>query len=357
MVERSFSGESRPTKTSTQHRARRPISSRAFRHAERFPALSQTRRLALAMLARGRMHGLCAAIESDVALTAATLRLANEQDHESVASVADALQALELVALSEALRSVPNVGFFGAAGFGPLMAGPFVLHALDVRDCARRLSGGDGASWGELTAAALLHDIGKVALAGVRPQVVIHELSALEQGLCAERQQLQTDHASVGAELARRWFLPERLTRTIEQHHADAATGSGAIVRLADMVAHFQRGRAIDLVRMRKAAEAAGVPYGRLESIIPGATGPIGLSARTESEPSPLTAREAEILQQLAFGSVYKQIAAGLGMSPSTVRVHLHNVYAKLGVGDRAQAVLVATDRGWLTPYFRTQPF
>jgi DNA-binding NarL/FixJ family response regulator len=30
------------------------------------------------------------------------------------------------------------------------------------------------------------------------------------------------------------------------------------------------------------------------------------------------------------------------------VRTHLHNVYGKLGAMDRAQAVLMATDRGWI---------
>jgi DNA-binding NarL/FixJ family response regulator len=30
------------------------------------------------------------------------------------------------------------------------------------------------------------------------------------------------------------------------------------------------------------------------------------------------------------------------------VRTHLHNTYAKLGAQDRAQAVLISTDRGWI---------
>jgi DNA-binding NarL/FixJ family response regulator len=36
------------------------------------------------------------------------------------------------------------------------------------------------------------------------------------------------------------------------------------------------------------------------------------------------------------------------GVSVSTVRTHLHNVYRKLGVPDRAQAVLRAAEKGWL---------
>ena len=68
-------------------------------------------------------------------------------------------------------------------------------------------------------------------------------------------------------------------------------------------------------------------------------------SART---PCPLSSRELEVLVALADGKVYKQIAAELSLSASTVRSHLHHVYAKLGVVDRAQAVLLASSRGWI---------
>jgi DNA-binding NarL/FixJ family response regulator len=35
-------------------------------------------------------------------------------------------------------------------------------------------------------------------------------------------------------------------------------------------------------------------------------------------------------------------------LSVSTIRTHLHNVYGKIGAVDRAQAVLMARDRGWI---------
>ena len=54
------------------------------------------------------------------------------------------------------------------------------------------------------------------------------------------------------------------------------------------------------------------------------------------------------MLKRLAEGKVYKQIAHELELSTSTVRTHLHNIYGKLGAVDRAQAVLIATERGWL---------
>ena len=65
-------------------------------------------------------------------------------------------------------------------------------------------------------------------------------------------------------------------------------------------------------------------------------------------EPCPLSNRELEVLKRLAKGFVYKQIAHELSLSTSTVRTHLHNIYGKLGAVDRAQAVLHATERGWL---------
>ena len=54
------------------------------------------------------------------------------------------------------------------------------------------------------------------------------------------------------------------------------------------------------------------------------------------------------MLRRLAEGKVYKQIARELGLATSTVRTHLHNTYSKLGAVDRAQAVLIATERGWI---------
>ena len=54
------------------------------------------------------------------------------------------------------------------------------------------------------------------------------------------------------------------------------------------------------------------------------------------------------MLKRLAEGKVYKQIASELSLSTSTVRTHLHNIYGKLGAVDRAQAVLIATERGWI---------
>ena len=59
-----------------------------------------------------------------------------------------------------------------------------------------------------------------------------------------------------------------------------------------------------------------------------------------------LTNREVEILKLLASGMANKQIAYRLKISEKTVRNHVSNTYEKLGINDRAQAVLYAVRKG-----------
>jgi DNA-binding NarL/FixJ family response regulator len=67
----------------------------------------------------------------------------------------------------------------------------------------------------------------------------------------------------------------------------------------------------------------------------------------TPETPFPqLTAREREILELLAAGRSNAQIAAALYLSPKTVRNNVSNVFAKLQVADRAEAIVRARDAG-----------
>jgi DNA-binding NarL/FixJ family response regulator len=59
-----------------------------------------------------------------------------------------------------------------------------------------------------------------------------------------------------------------------------------------------------------------------------------------------LTAREREILDHIAQGLNNDTIARKLFLSPKTVRNHVSNIFAKLQVADRAQAIVRARDAG-----------
>ncbi|GAP06690.1 two component transcriptional regulator, LuxR family [Anaerolinea thermolimosa] len=61
-----------------------------------------------------------------------------------------------------------------------------------------------------------------------------------------------------------------------------------------------------------------------------------------------LTERELEILQMMASGASNKEIARGLSISSHTVKTHVSNIYQKLEVSDRAEAVAKALREGIL---------
>ena len=59
-----------------------------------------------------------------------------------------------------------------------------------------------------------------------------------------------------------------------------------------------------------------------------------------------LTERELEVLRALSTGASTMEIARGLGITTKTLRNHISNTYHKLGIYDRAQAVILAVREG-----------
>ena len=70
------------------------------------------------------------------------------------------------------------------------------------------------------------------------------------------------------------------------------------------------------------------------------------LKQRRAASRSVLTDRESEILSLLAGGASAPDIAAQLHLSTATIKTHLHNLYEKLNVRDRAAAVAEGMRRG-----------
>jgi DNA-binding NarL/FixJ family response regulator len=68
------------------------------------------------------------------------------------------------------------------------------------------------------------------------------------------------------------------------------------------------------------------------------------LSARKTRDT--LTPRESQVLRHIVAGLSNKEIASALRTSEATVKLHISNTLAKLGVSDRTQAAIVAVQRG-----------
>jgi len=74
-----------------------------------------------------------------------------------------------------------------------------------------------------------------------------------------------------------------------------------------------------------------------------------GLAAAALSEgPSPLTAREHDVLSAARENATVADIASVLHLSPGTVRNYLSAAIGKVGARNRAEAIRAAEEKGWL---------
>ncbi|MDQ8045323.1 MAG: HDOD domain-containing protein [Patulibacter sp.] len=328
----------------------------AFEALEAFPALAESRNRLLRVVAEEPLSvgAVVAAVESDVALVISVMRLANQIDGRSRGRVDSVVAAVELLspdAVQALATQTRTFDFFERSVVWEGAPERFRLHGVATQRAAERIAIEVGYEHRDrLMITALLHDIGKLVLMHAYPgyPAQVHAGARTpEERVQKERRELGVDHALVGGVLARRWGLPKHVASIIERHHSPDADEEAAFVRLADMLAHYSSGAGVNPNELLKTARAVGIGPSELRGVLYDLPYPIQSKPR-QVDPCPLSGREVDVLKRLAAGNVYKQIAHELGLSTSTVRTHLHNIYGKLGAVDRAQAVLIATERGWL---------
>ena len=302
--------------TSTRARELR----RAIAKFDAVPAFGPSVERTLSATAFGGVLGageLTSAVETDIGVTIAILRAAHARSPVPAASVASAVRLVRPEEIRDAVARLPTMAFPSQTKFEALLLRER-SHAQAVARAAERIAQMlRPFARDEVVTAALLHDIGKLLLARVRPgftapSAVRHPPAEVVR---QERRELGFDHASLGGLMLQRWGLPSTLVSAVSGHHsAEAATETAALVRLADIVVHHAQGDAIDRHVMLRLAAASDVSVEALRGVIVD-------------------------LPRSSGGA----IAEELELSESTVRTHLHNIYAKLKVADRAQAVLRAT--------------
>jgi putative nucleotidyltransferase with HDIG domain len=329
----------------------------AFEALEAYPVLVESRNRVLRLFEDGEPGSadLISAIESDVALTVTVVRLANRVEGPHQGRVDSAVTGLEVLTprtVHAIATRARTFDFFERTAVWQGIPERFRLHAVATQRAADRLAREIGyEDRDRLMVTSLLHDIGKLVLIHAYPGYpgqVHGEARTPEERLQRERRELGVDHALVGGVLARRWGLPRSIASAIERHHAEDIDGEAALIRLADMLAHYVLGGVVAPAEMLAAARTVGVSPAGLRTVMYELPLPTTGGRPRQVDPCPMSAREVEVLRRLARGMVYKQIAGELNLSTSTVRTHLHNVYGKLGAMDRAQAVLIATERGWI---------
>jgi putative nucleotidyltransferase with HDIG domain len=328
----------------------------ALTRVARLPALRESRErldLLLADPATGSAD-LLGVIEADLALTVAVLRAANAlDDGATITTVPDAIRGLGRERLALVVADLKSIDYFQQIVGWKQPLEHLRLHAVATQRAtslvARMLNRADHDT---LLVGALLHDVGKLVLEQMTPAYPagIHgEADTPDGRVRAERRALGFDHGLAGGLMLRRWVLPEELAAMVEDHHSEHAEGAAAVLRLADMLAHYAHARPVDPPLMLHAAQAAGLTPQQLRALMFDMSKSGGDGPRRATEPSPLTRAQEQVLRGLAEGKVYKEIAHDLGLSASTVRSHCHGIYRKLGVEDRAQAVLQAAARGWIS--------
>ena len=166
-------------------------------------------------------------VSSDQVLSARILKLANSPSYGfyRVSTISNAMillgvNVVKSLALSSSIFEIMEKNSVGLweHSLGAGVAANIISRRLKLPECE------------EISTAALLHDIGKVIIRLNFGDDYRHLLALIDEDevsmLEAERKLLGTDHAEVGAWLAKSWFLPDKLIEPIGCHHDVAAAPS-----------------------------------------------------------------------------------------------------------------------------------
>ena len=351
-----------PLVAAHRHRHPRPAGhgarlTAAFEALERFPALAESRNRVLALVAEDRPSTgeVVAAIESDVALVIAVLRLANQVEgnrHGKVESIVEAVEVLSPEAVQRLAASAETFEFFERGKTWDAAPERFRLHAVAVQRAADRLGRA-----GRLLAP---RPPARHRAAARHRQARAHaRLPGLPEPGPRARPHARGAPA-LRAPRARRRPRPGRrrprppLEPPARRRLRDRAPPRRGRRRRCRLRPPGRHGRPLrpGLAGLADRA-AARRPRRRLRpdrAARPCSTTCPTRRPRVRARSSRARSRAASSRSSSGSPRAWStsRSPTSSSLSTSTVRTHLHNIYGKLGAVDRAQAVLIATERGWL---------
>ena len=134
-------------------------------------------------------------------------------------------------------------------------------------------------------------------------------------------------------------------------HYVYAALAAGASGFLLKDVTPEHLVAAVRLIDTGNALLAPSVTRRLVKRFAAGASGAFGAKAPAiHRDLTALTPREREVLTLMGHGRSNAELAETLTLSEATVKTHVARIFAKLGLRDRAQAVVLAYETGLVTP-------
>jgi putative nucleotidyltransferase with HDIG domain len=215
-------------------------------------------------------------IEQDAALTARLLKIVNSPYYgfpSSINTISRAITIIGIRDLRDLVLATTTVKALEGLDNELLSLDKFWRHSLYSAVTARILaSQRNDKNVERLFVAGLLHDIGTLVMYQGIPELCNETIQQAHQTQTplhmVEREIIGFDHTEVGAELARRWKLPENIIETIRYHHNPLAATENpvdvAVVHIANFIAN-----SIDEASNRS---------GNIDPVIPETWGITGLS-------------------------------------------------------------------------------
>jgi len=199
-------------------------------------------------------------VETDQALTAKTLKLANSAYYGRSGSISTIRDAVALIGFNAVRSTVLSIFFMDVFKRTSLPTGfdldGFWVHSLACAICSREIARRMGVPIPfaeEAFVCGMLHDAGKILLNNYLPDAYREVMDFTRDRKAtvaeAERAVLDIDHAQLGGELLRRWKIPQHEAVAVSLHHEplsgqtlrDEPSRLTAIVKLADTIVRVQR--------------------------------------------------------------------------------------------------------------------
>ncbi len=194
---------------------------------------------------------LAKVIEKDQAIVPKLLKLVNSAFFGFSQKVTSVSHALMLLGFNTVRNAVLSIEIINTLELKNKIAGfditQFWRHAVSVAVVSRYLDQQTGGNFKEdVFTAGLIHDIGKIIMARYFPNHFEKTWYSMQKNATtfqeAEVKHFPVHHAAIGAQLAKRWNLPDQLRRVIAQHHTTKKKVSGEsiilLVHAADALVH-----------------------------------------------------------------------------------------------------------------------